>query len=307
MNTDADKNAVKICEKVSFEFFTINHGEALNGWVHPDRILNYNVFLFIESGVFRVTEDNIDYELYPNEVFFLKSGLRHFGKAPVADGTKWDWIHFYDNICPFCRDNLPCPLFTHTRARSPEAHMLVLPKRLLLPNPSVISKKIKTAAALSASYLQTDRIALNSLIFDIFIETMRQARYRNRTCYDIIAARVMDFISNNLFCSSEELSKSLNFNYEYLSRAFSKSTGITIAQYRNYAKIQHAIALFRTTTMGVAEVAEALHFENQFYFSRIFKQVVGIPPRTYKQSIYTTAISEGPTGSCGNKKDGSSL
>ena len=39
--------------------------------------------------------------------------------------------------------------------------------------------------------------------------------------------------------------------------------------------------------MNIYEVATGMGFENQFYFSTVFKRITGMSPQEYIKSIYT--------------------
>lgn len=281
------KNSVVVCEKINIEIFNINHGVTTTGWVHPDRILDYNVLLFIKSGVFRVTEDDTDYEVKPNETLFLKSGHHHYGKRPVDDGTSWYWIHFYDNICSFCDLDKPCPLILHSKPHVAQNNMLILPKICRLSNPSAVMDRMKRALTLSTSHMQGDRVQVNSLVFETIAELLYQSRQETNRRVDVLTSQIIAFINDNPFASARQLSESIHFNYEYLSRVFSKNMKMTIRHYKNQIKIQRAIELLKTSNKTIAEISGELGYENPYYFSRVFKQIAGVSPLKFKQSIYT--------------------
>lgn len=114
-----------------------------------------------------------------------------------------------------------------------------------------------------------------------------------------IANRIMDLIdSSAIDLSSKEISERLELNYEYLSRTFSKETGFTISQYKNHVKIQKAIYYLKTENLTISEIAEKCGFENQFYFSRVFKNVTGLSPTAYVKNVYVQnsncALEEDP-------------
>ena len=105
---------------------------------------------------------------------------------------------------------------------------------------------------------------------------------------DGIVNRITSLVKSTAFdnISSQEISKKLGLNYAYLSRTFSKATGMTISQYKNHIKIQKAIDLFKIESMNIAEIAQRVGFENQFYFSRVFKSITGFSPTQYIKNIY---------------------
>ncbi len=50
-------------------------------------------------------------------------------------------------------------------------------------------------------------------------------------------------------------------------------------------RMQHARQLLHWTDMPIAEVAHICGFEDQYYFSRAFKQFEGVPPSRYRRAV----------------------
>jgi AraC-like DNA-binding protein len=63
---------------------------------------------------------------------------------------------------------------------------------------------------------------------------------------------------------------------------FKRATGQTPLGFFIRARMQRAGELLTTSTLQVKEVAAQLGYEDQFYFSRLFKSVHGLPPRAYR-------------------------
>jgi AraC-like DNA-binding protein len=63
---------------------------------------------------------------------------------------------------------------------------------------------------------------------------------------------------------------------------FKRATGRTPLDFFIRARMKRAAELLATTTLQVKEAAALLGYEDQFYFSRLFKSVHGIPPREYR-------------------------
>ena len=48
-------------------------------------------------------------------------------------------------------------------------------------------------------------------------------------------------------------------------------------------KMEQACYLLCNTDMHIYQVAQYLGYDNQYYFSRAFKKVLGVPPKKYKE------------------------
>lgn len=80
------------------------------------------------------------------------------------------------------------------------------------------------------------------------------------------------------------IAEEVNMNESYISRLFKNETGTNIVHYISMIKMEKAKELLKDPDMRVKDVAEALGFEEQSYFNRMFKKYLGINPNDYKKS-----------------------
>lgn len=79
-----------------------------------------------------------------------------------------------------------------------------------------------------------------------------------------------------------------NFSKQHLTRLFTAEFGKTPTAYILEYRINCAKELFFTNPyISVREVADEMGFEDQHYFSRLFKKVAGITPSAYKRHLIT--------------------
>lgn len=83
----------------------------------------------------------------------------------------------------------------------------------------------------------------------------------------------------------EKLADELNIGYSYFRRMFKKFTGISPVQYHLMLRLQRAKDLLVSTEMSVKEIALSLGFQSIFYFTRIFKKKMGMPPTEFRKKI----------------------
>ncbi|HEU0110147.1 MAG TPA: AraC family transcriptional regulator [Flavisolibacter sp.] len=82
---------------------------------------------------------------------------------------------------------------------------------------------------------------------------------------------------------SDILSKSLNYEYHYLSNLFSEVKGITIEQYIISHKIERAKELLIYNELTLTQIAEKLHYSSVSHLSNQFKKVTGLTPSFFKK------------------------
>jgi len=66
------------------------------------------------------------------------------------------------------------------------------------------------------------------------------------------------------------------------SKTFTKCTQITPKEYLNRRLNQEALQLVIGTDLKIKEIADRLHFTDEFYFSRFFQKLNGVPPSRYR-------------------------
>lgn len=71
----------------------------------------------------------------------------------------------------------------------------------------------------------------------------------------------------------------------YFSTLFKKEMGITFSNYVLQVRVDHAKLLLKNSNLSLISIALELGFDNQSYFSNVFKKATGMTPRQYRQSI----------------------
>lgn len=75
------------------------------------------------------------------------------------------------------------------------------------------------------------------------------------------------------------LAKELSFNPNYLRKLFKSFTGLSPVSYINRRRIMMAYENMKYHNMGIKDAATAAGIFDLNYFSRLFKQIIGCPPK----------------------------
>jgi AraC family transcriptional regulator, arabinose operon regulatory protein len=81
-----------------------------------------------------------------------------------------------------------------------------------------------------------------------------------------------------------DLAAQANVSPSHYFALFKQQTGHAPIDYFIRMKMQHARRLLDSTTASVKEIAEALGYDDPFYFSRVFKAVHNLPPSHYRNA-----------------------
>ena len=105
--------------------------------------------------------------------------------------------------------------------------------------------------------------------------------------YSLPVQRVITYIDTDLTAdlSLKALSDSLNINPSYLSTLFKKETGMTLTNYVNKKRIEHAVYLLSSTDMQIQNIAQYCGIPDVNYFTKIFKKVMNKTPSEFKEEI----------------------
>ena len=98
-----------------------------------------------------------------------------------------------------------------------------------------------------------------------------------------IIIKIESDLSGNL--SLKELAKENNVSSNYLSGLFKKENGITLTEYVNSKRIEHAKHLLKNTNLQIQTIAQHCGIFDLHYFCRIFKKLTGKTPSAYRSSL----------------------
>lgn len=79
-----------------------------------------------------------------------------------------------------------------------------------------------------------------------------------------------------------------NMSEKYFSYVFKKETGENFTNYVNKVRIEKAKELIKNQNMVIFEVANKVGYENDKYFIKLFRKIVGMTPGEYKRKYYTS-------------------
>lgn len=96
-----------------------------------------------------------------------------------------------------------------------------------------------------------------------------------------IIARVDFDLTSDL--SLKAHAEALNVNASYLSSLFKKETGVTLTDYVNRKRIEHAVYLLASTDIPISAVGQRCGIQDDNYFTKIFKKYTSITPKQYRQ------------------------
>lgn len=96
---------------------------------------------------------------------------------------------------------------------------------------------------------------------------------------------IKEYINNNYSQNfrTENLSKALNISYRHLARIFKQETNMSIVDFLNSVRLEHAKNLLLQTDLPISDIAVQTGYDNIYYFSKIFKKNFFISPSQFRK------------------------
>ena len=86
----------------------------------------------------------------------------------------------------------------------------------------------------------------------------------------------------NQHLTLKETAGHVELNPSYFSTLFKQSCGSSFKEYLNYIRIEEGKKLLAGTDISILDIAIAIGFEDQSYFTKVFKKYTGLTPKQYR-------------------------
>lgn len=98
-------------------------------------------------------------------------------------------------------------------------------------------------------------------------------------------ALAKEYIDENYYESLtlQQVAEQAAISPGYLSTLFNQELGIGIVDYQNQVRISHACVYLQQNYFKTYEIAYKIGFNDEKYFSKVFKKVMGVTPSEYKK------------------------
>ena len=121
-------------------------------------------------------------------------------------------------------------------------------------------------------------------LYQIFAQLLEQKRNVGK---ENPVAMAETYIRRNLHkcLTVTEIAEHVHLNSNYFTKLFKSTLGITPLQYINRSRVEKGKYLLEHTQFSVGEISDEVGFEDELYFSRVFRKYVGMSPMSYRKQI----------------------
>ncbi len=118
-------------------------------------------------------------------------------------------------------------------------------------------------------------------LIDLIARNMLTSIYKGRSQ---IVIKALQFINKNFKekISLKDIEANLHVNASYFSTLFKQEMGVTFTDYLNSLKVDHACKLLAETNLSIIDISLSTGFEDQSYFTKVFKKAKGMTPKMYR-------------------------
>ncbi len=125
--------------------------------------------------------------------------------------------------------------------------------------------------------------------------SVNTSRYHDSS-EDAILAHAIEYIRQNASnrISLANLANFCHCSESYISRIFKRRTGVNINVYINKVRVELAKNHLLLSNESIAEIASGVGFNDPNYFSRVFAQIIGVPPTEFRRR-FQKSIQQSPS------------
>lgn len=252
---------------------------------------NFWEFQYVDRGTYRVTLDGVQYDLSEGQMILYPPNAYHCG-VDDAFSAYVGIVSFESSSPALCEKQakvIPLP----TPMRELLSHIITQGVKVFVPvSPESGLKGLVPRKNVATEQLQLLKHKLELFLTEVCLQDAgerektvgsNRSNYQ-KTQFDEIEAYLKANLDKNL--SLKDLSNALSLSQSRLKKIFKEERDSSPIAYLNALKIQKAKQLITESTLNFSQIAEALGFTYENYFSRVFKEKTGLTPSEYAKSIY---------------------
>ena len=155
--------------------------------------------------------------------------------------------------------------------------------KISVPVVMVTGRGTRDVAAGAFHYEVEEYITKPFRVNDIQQAAARVLRKSKRERTPLAVARELIDASVDRRLPTKAIAKSVGVRHRRLVGQFKAKTGMTIVGFKNARRIKQAKKHLRETDWSMEDVAAAVGFKKQSYFSYVFRRIEGMTPTAYRQ------------------------
>lgn len=244
-------------------------GHRVNRREHGDHLLLYAV-----GGEGELRVNGQLHRVQRGDVMMLPKGLPHAYRASDHDPWTLYWVHFDgEDADAFWRH-------LDFRPEQPVRHLGAAAK--LVADFETLMELRNTGFAESSFIHAANQLRQMLALMGHLVE--RQQHPEGKFDLETIHAFMQEKLHGKLDLAT--LAAMVGMSRHGFCRRYKAITGNSPYQHYLYLKMERACYLLDVTDKSISEIAESLGYDDPYYFSRVFRKVMGMSPTHYRASRY---------------------
>jgi AraC family transcriptional regulator of arabinose operon len=233
---------------------------------------NQYILLYCVDGEGYIYINDQTYTLKPNTFIIIPKNVGHRYKSSNTIPWSIYWVHFSGLTADVIYDR-------STEQHTPQVHAIPYDEnRIKLFN--------QLYAMLEHSFHEKE-LEVTNLYLQHFVTSLVYYKQLNPVAYDTDSVSTsIAYMKKNIRQKLliEDLAAQCGISVSHYSRLFHQKTGSSPINYFNLLKIQASCQHLYFTDRSIKEIAGAMGFDDQYYFSRLFSKLIGMSPLKYRKT-----------------------
>ncbi|WP_241606581.1 arabinose operon transcriptional regulator AraC [Rosenbergiella epipactidis] len=251
-------------DKASYLDFFIHRPEGMKGY-----IINYTV-----KGEGIILEGTTPHACRAGDLWlFSPEAVHHYGRHPDAACWHHQWVYFRPRA--YWREWLKWPsLMAHTGFYRPQEEDGAIYSALF-------TQIIETV---SLGGLYSEMLAMN-LLEQLLIRRQQSVTDPLQRQLDPRIHAACQYMNEHLSDNQLDISdvaESVCLSTSRLSHLFRQHLGVSVLKWREDQRINQAKLLLSTSQLSIAAIGSSVGFDDQLYFSRVFRKCTGSSPSEFR-------------------------
>lgn len=219
------------------------------------------------------------FEVKENQYFILPANKPHAYASNNEDPWTIYWIHFRGTLAPYYGEDAiePSDVSASVNSRIADRNNIFEDIFLTLSDGYTIDNLRYTTSLL--------HFYLGSLRYLPIYRKCHKVKEENTDNHCIVVNAALKYMEENMErqITLKDLATYTGYSVSHFSSIFNSSTGHSPLNYFNMLKVKKACELLDTTNMKITQISGKVGIDDPLYFSRIFKKIVGISPKQYRE------------------------
>lgn len=231
------------------------------------------VFIYCTAGKGFVSLLDKRVEVNSNDCIFIAPETPHEYGADKDDPWSIYWMHvvgdFLPIYVPLIFRNIAIPISADSREFS-----ITLFERIFA----------NLSRGMSSYYMITAASLASTILGEVFLDSSLSTPNRLVRGSQSIES-IISYIQDNLDqpMTLAILRRQSHLSISRINQLFREMTGHAPMEFVQRQRMQRACYYLTSTTEAISYIARRVGFEDQFYFSRVFRKTIGVSPRRYRK------------------------